>query len=310
MREHRAAIVSFNYASDGWFESNYHGRWFNFDNGLRRTTDQPQHPQHSIFVIGSSTVLDLDVPDNATIPSLLQKLFNAHYLHTYQVLNIGLSALNASQELARLHSVVLQPGDIVVFYDGVVDAGDAGANRLDFRRGRSLTGKACNWFERTVPDLALGQLYCEWVTQSLPPVGQDPADPARALADSQNYAKIIESVAHYTKAKGAQFYHFLQPHLLSQPLQPSEQEILNNHVNVPADEVTRITLAWPFFEEAQQSLAGDGIASWDFTHLLDAARSQHMSLYLDLVHVTERANDIIAGAMFDRIQAYQDSRVF
>jgi hypothetical protein len=297
-QEKHAAEESFKFSDHGFWQGNYHGRWFNFDDGFRHTTEQPSDPKHIVYVFGNSTLESMAVPDGDTIPSYLQKLFNMAFSSKYKVINVGSAAMNASLELARLKSLPVKQGDIVIFYDGVIDARDDAANMPDFRRSHSILGKACNWLEHSLRDLALGKVYCQWVDTSVPPRGQDPEDVTRAIADSKHYLDVVESANKASKAVGAQFYHILQPHLLSQSPLPHEKIILQD---APPEDISAIQLAWPLFQKSQRTLVAHGIQSWDFTHILDTARTNHSALYLDLTHVTEGANQIIARAMFDAI---------
>src|SRR4051812_42238833 len=53
-QERIAALKSFTFDDRGLFIGNFNGKWVNIDKGIRRTTDQPAAPRHSIYMFGNS----------------------------------------------------------------------------------------------------------------------------------------------------------------------------------------------------------------------------------------------------------------
>src|SRR5579859_5472913 len=99
----------------------FSGKYFNVANGIRKTAFQPQNYQHTIYVVGGSAIYDSEVPDEYTLPSQLQQLFNTQDGNKYRIENLGSITVNLVQQVARLKTVHLDQGDIVIFYDGVND---------------------------------------------------------------------------------------------------------------------------------------------------------------------------------------------
>jgi len=109
--------------SFGWMPHDYHGQYFNVSAGKRRTTDgpDPAKAKGRLLVFGGSTVYCSEVPDSLTLCSCLQRLLNEQGQGHYQVENLGATTVTIKQQLARLKLEMIEPGDIVVFYDGVND---------------------------------------------------------------------------------------------------------------------------------------------------------------------------------------------
>lgn len=95
----------------------FQGRYFSYGNGVRSTSWQPLNAPHTLWLFGASTLMQGNTPDDLTIASQLQRLVGP----SYRVVNEGADALPTSHEAAKLRRVVLRSGDVVVFYDGVVN---------------------------------------------------------------------------------------------------------------------------------------------------------------------------------------------
>ena len=67
-----------------------------------------------MYIFGDSTVYGSEVPDEHTIPSQLQILFNKFYPEKYIVLNYGITSFSSDKQLKMLKTVNdLKQGDIV-----------------------------------------------------------------------------------------------------------------------------------------------------------------------------------------------------
>jgi hypothetical protein len=299
LSEQSKAVRSLYLDQDGELTSGFHGEWYNFDDGIRRTTGQPSQAMHTVYVFGNSTMLSLEVPDEFTIASQLQARFNAIFGSEYRVINLGRSAYFAGRELHLVQKTPLQPGDIVIFYDGIVDVG-LGVNESP---PETLPLQVCQWLIEKMPNLSLGKIYC------LLTPGDDPTtDPVRWANDGQivgsAYAKSILATQHYLANKRVQFYHFLQPNILSKSLSAYEQQIAGNPLLVSGDiRYSSAALAhnWPSLQAAQRQIQQSGVNSQDLTHVLDALRGTGYECYIDFYHVNELANGIIADAIFKAV---------
>lgn len=86
---------------DGMPSGNFTGRWYNMQNGIRYTTDQPVSYDHTIYMFGNSTLASVEVPDTYTIPSYLQRLVNGNGF-SYRVVNLGIGTKTTRLQLNRL----------------------------------------------------------------------------------------------------------------------------------------------------------------------------------------------------------------
>ena len=87
--------------------------------GVRTTTGQPRDAGPTIWMLGGSTMLCGEVPDEWTIASLVQQRVNSEG-RPWRVVNLGVNAASVHGSLAQLRGqAVLSRGDIVVIYGGV-----------------------------------------------------------------------------------------------------------------------------------------------------------------------------------------------
>ena len=105
----------------GFMPLDFSGRYINVRDSRRVTTDVPPAFAHRIWLFGGSTMFCAEVPDEETIASHLQRLMNASGAK-YRIENMAMSAAATRHQLWRLMNATdLNPGDIVVFYDGFND---------------------------------------------------------------------------------------------------------------------------------------------------------------------------------------------
>lgn len=251
------------------------GKWFNFQNGIRVTTDQPNHAKYTIYMFGSSTTANIEVPDNMTIASHLQRLVGGEY----RVINLGRGAQSTSQQLGVLESTTLTAGDIVIWYDGYVDIVGI-YNTARNRIGLTPCGYSAYQF-------ALLTMAC---TQPLviADLNSEVNSMTRRCTDNAQQAKL------YTEAAGAAFYHFLEPYMYSAPLSAYERTILANP-NLVAPGFDTIAIAgWAALRKV------NGII--DLTHAVDDLRASGVEIYIDDHHFTEPGLAVVAQAIADAIR--------
>ena len=75
---------------------------------------------YRIFMVGGSTMLSAETSNNATIPAILQRIFDSQNLDLeIEVINAGISGGNSSTELELIKSkIVNYDPDLVIMYDG------------------------------------------------------------------------------------------------------------------------------------------------------------------------------------------------
>ncbi len=190
-----------------------------FDGLHRRTPGQPAGRAPTVYVLGGSTVLCAEVPDDLAWPAQLQAMFNRSG-RTLSVENRGKSAATISERvdaLAREDGVTA--GDVVVLYGGVNEAGRAFTQR-DLparvvqrfpRLGTALVRLAS--FSR-LADAAFRQLVFGAVSTSVD---------AEAKATAE-FRDAIRRARRDAGARGAHVVVVLQPHLFTRSRPTSYDE--------------------------------------------------------------------------------------
>lgn len=269
-------------------DGDFHGRWFNRTGPERYTVGQPEQYTNSIYLFGSSTTMNPEVPDGYTIASYLQRLLPA-----YRVVNLGAVGQWSKVQLALLQTLPLRPGDTVIFYDGLADAvigfrGDAA------RRDTTLGGKVCNALS-SLANLGLVQLYCELADESTPPLDQHP--PASVIVAYERNQRLA---LLWCQTHDAAFYHFLQPLVWSKELSPYERVLADNYRMLPRGEGAYIAEIWPGLEMVTAYLPW----SASLYHAVDGVRAGGVEVYVDYDHMTERGNEAVARAIFNQLTIF------
>ncbi len=267
----------------------FSGNYINVNNHVRRTTNQPETYQHTIYIFGGSTVFNIEVPDEYTLASLLQKSINQQMPEKYRVMNYGVIGITTSQQLKRLKSLDLQPGDIVLFFDGfneIVDHLHREHSTLYY-----LIGKFYFF------NYLIEPIIPQWV----------PAFKLKnpeGLAD--NYEDNIQQAHAETVANEALFFHFLQPSLFA-------IEDPSDHEQMLFDTIRLYSRGWQDgFEQGydqligvQQALQAEGLQSFDFHDILSHQdRGYDQEIFLDDIHVNHYGNQIIIEHLMDVLKDY------
>lgn len=113
--EDEAAYISFQFDERGFWRTDFNGRWHTSTDGHRATLHQPQAGP-ALYIFGSSVVYGLFLPDGDTLPGALQRL-----THHYRVVNMGAIPATLRQQFARLQTLDLHSGDVVLLYDDISD---------------------------------------------------------------------------------------------------------------------------------------------------------------------------------------------
>ncbi len=294
------------------FPSNCEGEFFNVKNNLRVTTNAPDSFSRSIHLFGGSTIYNLEVPDQYTVGSYLQRTLNNEFPNQYKVHNYGAISINTAQQLARLKTVNLNPNDIVVFYGGVNDG-------LLFTTGRVdgyLIGEQQVVFEKDELNLIQKlrfKIYrkfhqeSRFVEKFLNPftyqVPQHLNDSLR-VKDMQSelfnsYKGHVTSADSISRTQKAEFYNFLQPHIYTRKkLTSYEEELIKNRYLIAQSWLISLKLSYEVLPQALIELEQLGIACKDLRKILDNSIDSH---YLDSCHITEKGNEIVATSIFNFI---------
>lgn len=90
-------------------------------NGRRLTAGQPYKFERSCFLLGGSTIFNAQVPNDLTIASQMQQLFNS-LSQNLIVHNLGLSGATSDNRIRFMReNLTLCPNDVVILYFGVND---------------------------------------------------------------------------------------------------------------------------------------------------------------------------------------------
>ena len=110
-------------------KSNFTSSLLNFTNGLRKTsfTESIKNPKNRVFIFGGSTIDCLEVPDDYTISSRLQNIFNSSVTSNhseknfseFEVINCGVSGASLRANFDHFQQFVYTKGDICIFYFGI-----------------------------------------------------------------------------------------------------------------------------------------------------------------------------------------------
>jgi len=201
VREDRA--IQWNDESGYWVASDYTSQYMNVIDGERLTLGAPRNATHSVYLFGNSEIFGQYVDDSGTIASALQAL-----LPQYRVRNLGMTGRTLDNELFRLKATDVKPGDIVVFVDGFMEIDSVYADAKWGGRNELV----CDNFQ----SLAVIQWLCD--PQSAPPALFDPTwITNHVTAELAHSNSLIDAARQFTTARGASFYHFLQPIDLTSP---------------------------------------------------------------------------------------------
>ena len=294
----------------------FQGQYINIEHGLRRTTDSPARGQQRVFVLGGSAVYGAEVPDSETIPSHLQRLLNARQPGYWRVENYGTISVTTGQQLELLKILPVEPGDLVIFYDGVNDIvqgifnGDpqgwiVGENRKDLRAAgpwKTLLVKInAKYAASKLQDYSafagtvLGNLVNSANLHRKPHLDDAAKVAALARETASLFRANIEEANRIATGQGAGFLHFLQPQVFAAARRtPYEETLVRNYYINPNGLETAFTAGYPLLRDAV--LHTPGTASCDLAGVLDD-RQPGEEFYLDFCHVNHSANARIAAAM-------------
>ncbi|MEP7285331.1 MAG: hypothetical protein ABI947_06140 [Chloroflexota bacterium] len=271
----------------------YHGRYINYEDSSRHTSYQPDRWTHTVWLFGNSALVSPMMIDSDTIPSQLQLLLN-QYGYGWRVVNKGITAYTAKQELAHLKETTIQPGDMVIFYDGVKEADTINLSlSREFRKNNPV-----GWVCDQLHELALSRFFCDDVNNTA--FGSCEM-PGKAAAD--DYQQTITEAHDYAQSQGAAFYVMLQPHLYTRPLSTIERSLEAELILTNNAKRWGLLTCWSYIQAGVEQLRQHGIAAVDLTHAVDWSRRQ-TSVWYDMTHATGKGNTLIAQAIFNAMTTF------
>ncbi len=238
---------------------------------------------YKIVVLGGSTTDGKLFP----FPSWPEIMFNKIDNDRVHVYNAGVSGYTSAQELIKLiRDVVLIKPDMVIVYDGYNDTSEI---------------NACpgNYFEfaylKKALDFARDHMNHEWdfILQD-EEAENDIISPI--IGNFENWLMNIEMMHAIAADRGIKFYSFLQP-------------MLSNKTNLSREEKGILFEAENFCGLKKTSLMGKEFrskivsvaSSHDYIYDLSDIFDDLPNIYMDICHVREEANEIIAAEILKRI---------
>lgn len=296
-------------ATFGYTPKDFSGQYINIQNGYRRTTGNPLHADHRIWFYGGSTVICLEVPDEYTLPSQLSRLANSLKGPKFEIINAGASSITIKHQLNKLLTYSdLKKGDIVIFMDGNNDIVQTliyqNPNGTMIEHNREQIA-SMGFISRTML-LAYDKMepHSAFVGRFL-----NPFTPAykqvtinEKLLDTveADYFNSIVKANEFTSSKGATFYHFLQPGMLTTSnLFPEEKKVIENAYITEKSLAEAYHLGFPRLVQANQKAYSLGINSYDISGALE---NRPHDIFVDVLHLNEDGNAILAAEIIKKIK--------
>lgn len=240
---------------------------------------------YKIAVLGGSTTDGRLFPFKSW-PEILYDKINSERLVVY---NAGVSGYTSAQELIQLvRDIVLLAPDMILVYDGYNDTSEINA----------CPGK---YFEFTYLKKAL-DFAREHMSHNWDFIQQDEETEEKVITtpiigNFENWLMNIEMMHAIAVDRGIRFYSFLQPMLSNKKnLTNKEKGILFEIENF--HNLKRTSLMGKEFRNKIISAAATHDYICDMSDIFD----NHHDIYMDICHVREGANEIIATEILKRIE--------
>ncbi len=303
-----------------WRRSEFNGTHIKVnENGLRATPHSDcASATKTVFMFGGSAMWGEGAPDTRTIPSYLLQEIERKTGGSACVINFAESAWTSTQSLIALIAEIQKEHipDLVIFYDGVNDANVVFTSGKRFTHANlsefatRLDGTALPLHTRIMRNSQVSRLLYTYFQDQK----QDSGQPALVFDKEattlneyitttyvQNY-QIVDALADQY---GFAYAFFWQPVIGygEKVLTPDENTMLHNAkaIRVKLNEETydRMHFIHSVYDTIAPVLAPLEHV-YNLSHLFD---DQKKSVYIDFVHVTPVANQIVAVEMFDRLQS-------
>ncbi len=298
-----------------WDTKPYDGRYVNIDRtGMRATwnPDSYAEPPDTVYMFGGSTVWGWGARDEHTVPSYVSRLLNEREPR-FVVFNYGKHAYTFTQGLVQF-IVLLQEGhrpDYVIFYDGINDvygtyqAGHPGSihNVAKIRKQlqskslpRVIWDRITGWFEHQCMAYKALTMISVALTEQ-----RQYQELTAQLSDEQMHA-LGDGTAHYYLRSLDLLHRLSQQYGFNyscfwQPTTFSEEELIGDEST--ADPRAHDPALRMLYRTATETL--ERAAPPRFNCITDALKDRTEAMYIDMCHLSERGNEIIAGRIYDRL---------
>ena len=303
-----------------WRRNEFNGRYINVnENGLRATPRSDcTSAEKAVFMFGGSAMWGEGAPDTETIPSYLLQEIERKFEGSACVINFAESAWTSTQSLIALIAEIQKEHipDLVVFYDGVNDANVVFTSGKRFTHANlsefatRLEGTSVPLHTRLMRNSQVSRLLYRYVQGQKQDSGQpalvfdkDAATLNEYIATTyvQNY-QIVDALAEQFDFDYAFFW---QPVIgYGEKVLTPDEDTMQHDANA-----IRVKLADETYDRMQFiHSVYDSIAPildpmehvYNLSHLFD---DQKKSMYIDFVHVTPEANQMVAAEMFGRLES-------
>ncbi|MEZ5322018.1 MAG: SGNH/GDSL hydrolase family protein [Microthrixaceae bacterium] len=255
------------------------GRYVNVVDGIR-VGYTPTNPTLTVWYFGGSTMFGTGQRDGHTIPSVVARLAERDGIRIRSV-NFGVPAQVNWIETLRfaeaLHSRAPKP-DLVVFYDGVNDAGTT-YERTEF--GNPDPDQSVRQAISDRERRALGRTFRSEHRRVVPAAMRVP------LAAGQ-YRRGVELARWLAASEGVPVRHFWQPELATKRLSEADGILLR-------DSGIRAVDLHGIAAEYRSIMTRSGVDPIDLTRALD---HETVPIYLDWGHTNERGARVVAEALY------------
>jgi lysophospholipase L1-like esterase len=254
--------------------------------GVRTTSGQPTNWRRTVWLLGGSTTLCGEVPDEWTIASLLQDRIGG--ADGVRVVNLGVNAASVRGNLAQLRGQVrLADGDVVVMYGGINNV-------------RGIMDEGARW--QAAHEVLTSRYVDPWRRRSIilrtlddvvnaPLISYSAADMWAGLAEMEADLRDARSIA---TSAGARLLFVLQPNLFTKKTRsPYEADLAGRWEGTFRDAVRHN------YEAFEALVADNPEWSVDLTSVLDASRD---SPYFDWMHVSHLGNQPVAEAIHAELE--------
>jgi hypothetical protein len=184
----------------------YQSTDFNFREGFRVTVGQPTTYSSTVWLVGPSNVVAVEIADKDTVASAMQVL-----MPTVRVVNVGIYGATTAQLESRIKALPLEKNDVVILLAGSIESYNVWS-RADEDRGTRITDGICNILLHNVR-LAMVTLAC-WQEQYNVPGLYDNRIVGYANSEYTTYHRAVDNIASYLSGRKLRFINALAPFCL------------------------------------------------------------------------------------------------
>lgn len=253
----------------------------NFIEGLRKTSFvlDSQLSGSKIYLFGGSTIDCQQVPDDYTVPSLLQKSINTSQINTFEVVVCGVGGATLKANYEHLKELPVKQGDICVFYFG--------ANETDFPVEAYQSRFPASFIPQFNLLYALSRKYnilsVFRILHKFQIVNED-----HPIFNKKNreIKEILDKICAQSEETKFKFVAILQPCLYTRfPMIKQDKKVLKKYFDSPRGNMIR------YFNQTLIEILQNKNYFIDGQRIFD---NTNLDVYIDWVHTNYLGNQIIS----------------